>query len=156
MTRHLSAHRLTLAGLLFVGGLLATVRPPVRAAFATIQTPTGRCLRVEIADTNSARARGLSGRPTLESDGLLLTFPQASAHPIWMKDMAFALDLVWLDTDDRVLAVVAQAPPCHDEHSCPLYVPPSATAARHVLEISAGWAGDAGLEVGIPLHIWRP
>lgn len=155
MTRHLSARRLTLAGLLIAGGLLVTMRPPMRIAFATIQTPTGRSLRVEIADTSAARARGLSGRSTLDSDGLLLTFPQAAPHAIWMKDMEFALDLIWLDAENHILAVIAHAPVCHDDRCCPLYLPLATTAARHVLELPAGRADAAGVEVGRSLRVQR-
>ena len=53
---------------------------------------------IEIAKTTAELTRGLSGRPTLaENSGLFFIFPNSGIHGIWMKDMDFPIDIIWLD-----------------------------------------------------------
>jgi uncharacterized membrane protein (UPF0127 family) len=111
----------------------------------------GGTLRVETATTPQERAAGLAGRAAPAADGLLLEWPAAGRHPIWMKDMRFSLDLVWLDEDDRILAVVNRAPPCSNR-PCPLYEPAGTETARTVLELRGGEAAARGLVVGARLR----
>src|SRR3989344_4329125 len=50
----------------------------------------------EVADTLALQTRGLSGRTSLgEGEGMLFIFDQEGTHGIWMKDMHFAIDIVW-------------------------------------------------------------
>ena len=65
----------------------------------------------------------------------------------WMSEMRFALDLVWLDADGRVVAVLANVPPCTST-PCPLYEPPGSEKSVAVLELPAGKAAAHGLTVG--------
>lgn len=59
---------------------------------------------LEIADTPQARAQGLSGRQSLpENSGMLFVFDSPSKQCMWMKNMKFPLDMVWLDKDKRVI-----------------------------------------------------
>jgi uncharacterized membrane protein (UPF0127 family) len=68
-----------------------------------------------------------------------------------MADMRFALDLVWLDERDTVLAVLDSVPPC-SQQPCPLYEPPDTDAAIAVLELPAGDAKRRGIVVGAVLR----
>ena len=89
-------------------------------------------LTVEVADTPSARVRGLSGRAALPANrGLLFDFKRDGRHGIWMKDMRFAIDIIWLDHDARVVDVKRGARP---ETFPEVYRPKR--AARYVLELS--------------------
>lgn len=83
-----------------------------RLEYGSIAVPTGHDIRVEIARTSERRSRGLSGRSQLGADGFLLIWPNAGVHPIWMADMRFALDVVWLDAGHHVLAIESNAQPC--------------------------------------------
>ena len=65
--------------------------------------------------------------------------------------MRFALDLVWLDERDMVLAVLDGVPPC-SQQPCPLYEPPGTDAAIAVLELPAGDAKRRGIVVGAVLR----
>lgn len=63
-------------------------------------------LRVEIAETPEARTQGLSGRDELpDSLGLLFVFPEADYHAMWMKDMYFPIDIIWISEDFRIVSV---------------------------------------------------
>jgi uncharacterized membrane protein (UPF0127 family) len=110
-----------------------------RLPIVTLETPTG-LIRVELADTPAARANGLAGRDAFtEVDGLLLKWEPPERHPIWMKGMRFALDLVSLDADGHVAAALTNMPPCRAE-PCPLNEPDGTARSGAVLEIRAGGA----------------
>lgn len=98
---------------------------------------------VEVARTADERAAGLSIRKMI-GDGLLLEWHTAGRHPIWMADMQFAPDLVWVDGAGRVIAVLPNVPPC-SKTPCPLYEPEGTDQARAVLELPAHSAGKYGL-----------
>jgi len=118
-----------------------------RLPTVALETPTGPT-RVELADTSAARADGLAGRDALtEIDGLLLKWEWPDRHPIWMKGMRFSLDLVWLDGDGRVGAVLTNVPPCPAE-PCPLYEPEGTERSVAVLEMRAGGASVHRLAPG--------
>lgn len=113
-----------------------------------LETPTGP-IRVELADTPTARAKGLAERDALtEVDGLLLKWQSPERHPIWMKGMRFPLDLMWLDADGRVVAVLTNVPPCRAE-PCPLYEPDGTERSTSVLEMRAGGAAVHRLAPGV-------
>lgn len=53
---------------------------------------------VEIADDESTRAKGLSGRETISlNQGMFFVFEQPGNYGFWMKDMLFAIDIIWID-----------------------------------------------------------
>ena len=83
-------------------------KPPRRVDVATATGP----LNLELATTPDQRAAGLSNRDTMTTDALLLLWPEPARHPIWMKNMRFALDIAWFDAEGRVLAVMENVPPC--------------------------------------------
>lgn len=107
----------------------------------------GGLIRVEVADTATRRARGLSHRDSLKTGGLLLEWPTLGRHPIWMDGMRFGLDLVWLDESGRVLAVLTDRPPCVQQ-PCPLYEPPGTDRSVKVLELSHGDATRYAITTG--------
>jgi uncharacterized membrane protein (UPF0127 family) len=117
-----------------------------------IETPNGVVL-VELANTPAARSAGLSNRQRLEDiEGLLLKWDTPGRHPIWMADMRFPLDLAWIDAGGRVLAVLANVPPCH-ERPCSLYEPDGTDRSVAVLELTAGAAASRAIRVGTNLNI---
>lgn len=121
-----------------------------RLPTARIESPNGT-LVVEVAKTPGARSAGLSNRERLNVDGLLLEWETRGRHPIWMADMRFSLDLVWLDPDGRVLAVLANVPPCRLK-PCQLYEPDQTDRSVAVLEIRAGAAARHQITAGALLR----
>ena len=125
--------------------LIGTLVPYEFRPIDEVSLPNG-VVRVEVADTAYERAKGLSGRRTIQH-GLLLDWNASGRHPIWMSDMHVALDLVWIDGAGRVLAVLSNVPPCVQE-PCRLYEPPGTEQSHAVLELNAGDAAKYGLTVG--------
>ena len=56
----------------------------------------GRAVSILLADTELQRIRGLSGRSAIGAEGMLFIFPKEDLHGIWMKEMLFPLDVLWL------------------------------------------------------------
>jgi uncharacterized protein len=112
-----------------------------------LQTPNGP-ITVQVADTAAARSAGLSNRDALPAtDGMLLKWEASRRHPIWMAGMRFPLDLVWIDPGGRVLAVLANVPPCRAE-PCPLFEPDDTAGSIAVLELPAGAASRYRIATG--------
>jgi uncharacterized membrane protein (UPF0127 family) len=79
-------------------------------------------ITVEVADTDKLRVRGLSGHePLTEKEGMLFVFDQASTdNCFWMKDMSFAIDMVWLDAEKQVVTVAPDVKPeSYPDTFCP-------------------------------------
>ncbi len=101
-------------------------------------------IKIEIADTDLARAQGLSGRSSLPTDsGLLFIFSTPGKPGFWMKDMHFPIDIIWLDEDWRVAAITANLAP---ETYPQVFYPP--TPIKYVLEVNAGLAEKNQLKIG--------
>jgi uncharacterized membrane protein (UPF0127 family) len=99
---------------------------------------------VDVADDADKLVLGLSGRASLEPfDGMLFVFDEMDTHGIWMKDMHFPIDILWLDEDARVIYIVESA----DPSSFPsVFEPPH--PAKYVLEVSSGFVGEEGVSIG--------
>ena len=99
---------------------------------------------VETAATQAARERGLSGRDSLAPNtGMLFVFDTDGVWGIWMKDMKFSIDILWLAEDGTVITVVPNVSPS----SYPTSFRPT-SPARFVLELPAGFAAAHSISVG--------
>lgn len=97
---------------------------------------------VEIADDDSERARGLMFREEMaEGHGMLFLFDPARPVSFWMRNTPLPLDLIFLDSEGRVLNVSQGVPFSED----PI---PSEGDARAVLEVNAGLMDRYGLGQG--------
>ena len=96
--------------------------------------------RVKRAESFSTRFMGLMGRSELPADEGL-HFPRCSS--IHMFFMSFAIDVVYLDSENCVKKIVQELKPWRLSW-CPF--------AKSVLEAPAGWVRGAGLETGEKLE----
>jgi len=134
-----------------LGVLLGCVSARENTARATLTlhaTATGQdvVLQVEVADDVAERSRGLMGRDRLaENQGMWFIFPNESLQRVWMKNMRFALDIVFLSTNGCIVAILQQIPPCSIEE-CPVYQ--SSAPSQYMLEITAGFVKSHALRVG--------
>jgi uncharacterized membrane protein (UPF0127 family) len=76
---------------------------------------------------------------------MLFLFESAGLYRFWMLNTIIPLDIIWLDSDRRVLFISANTPPCQAQ-ACPTYGPD--TPSRYVLELGAGEAARRGLRLG--------
>lgn len=99
---------------------------------------------VSKVDTPELRERGLSGRTGLSGDeGMLFVFPEDGIYPFWMKDMRFAIDILWIAHDGTVLYIEHNLSP--DTYP---QVFGSDKPARYVLELPSGYARAHNINVG--------
>lgn len=132
---------------LIVGGLALFTNHTLSLKHCT-QTPTvhlgGKVFMITIADTPSSRTQGLSGTPSLaQNAGMLFVFSSSSKKEFWMKDMAYPIDIIWIDAEWRVTGVVSEASP--DSYPASF---PSPINTRYALEVNAGVAATLGVGVG--------
>ena len=99
---------------------------------------------ITVADSTDERAKGLSGRPRLsEAEGMLFKFSSEEEYCFWMKDMNFAIDIIWLDKEKTVIDLKQNAAPdTYPESFCP------SEPAQYVLEVSAGKADQWQIKPG--------
>ena len=134
------------AAVLAFGCAVAPPRAPAAPAVIPLTLPSGRVFQAEVMIEDEDRARGLMFRPSLPADrALLFVFDSLDFHGIWMKNCRFAIDIVWLDEDRKVVDVAARVPPCKAD-PCPSYQP--MRKAAYVVEMNAGAARKEKVAVG--------
>lgn len=110
-------------------------------------------VRVEIARTEAERKQGLSGRKFVENlKGMLFVFPNTDYHQIWMKDMNFPIDIVWISEDLEVIDIDKGVSPDTYPRSFRPEKP-----VRYILETNAQYVDTFGLRIGqkvrLPLEV---
>ena len=110
-------------------------------------TLANQTFKVQIADSEDKRIKGLSGKRNLpEDEGMLFIFDKKERYAFWMKDMNFPIDIIYIE-DDKVVDIKKNAQPLKDEESNPQTFK-SSTPANYVLEINAGLADKYGIKNG--------
>jgi len=141
----------------------ATNQPPVETPFQPSPSlsqissqPTRRVagitvnnqeLDVEVATTSAEIVRGLSGRDSLDLDGMLFVFPAPGKQNFWMKDVRFPLDILWIN-DGKIVDILRNVPapePGTPDSQLKTYSSPGPVS--HVLELPAGATSQLGISV---------
>ena len=104
---------------------------------------------VEVADTEIARERGLSGHhPLSDREGMLVIFPKPDIYGFWMKDMNFPIDIIWFDRNWTIISLEKSVATSTYPH---IFYPSS--PAMYVLEVKSGISDFSHFKVGdVALH----
>lgn len=123
----------------------AVAAPPPDQRFASVLLADGRALacKVAAARTFLERGRGLLGRPRLLEGQALWIAPCPSIHTVGMR---YAIDVVFLDADNRVLRLACRVPPIRFR---------LCRGAVSVVELLADQAAALGLRKGQQLAASR-
>lgn len=89
---------------------------------------------LDAADSLSQQQLGLGGKDSMPADhGMIFLYQNQARRCFWMKDMRFALDVIWLDSSKRIVHIERNLKPqtypkkyCHH--------------AQYVTELNAGQA----------------
>lgn len=101
-------------------------------------------VKASVADTLSERIKGLSNTPFLPEQVVkLFVFGVAGEHPIWMKDMKYSLDIMWLDETGEIVHIEEDIAPETYPNAFSSPVP-----AWYVIETNAGFVANNGLVIG--------
>jgi len=126
------------------------------SAACTTSTPVvvlrDHAFRVEIADDDAERTRGLMYREHLDADaGMLFLFERQEPQAFWMKNTRIPLDILYFDQSWSLVGWSLNTHPCSLGNQCPSY--PSGAPARYVLELNAGTANNIGAQLGDKLDV---
>ncbi|KKQ96189.1 MAG: hypothetical protein UT23_C0038G0001 [Candidatus Woesebacteria bacterium GW2011_GWA1_39_12] len=112
-------------------------------------------IQIEVARTPEEKNQGLSGRQSLaEGSGMLFIFEENSRPNFWMKDMRFAIDIIWIN-DGKVVQIDRAIPPPElgtKDGDLELYR--SNQPIDLVLEVPSGFSDKNQIEVGGVVH-WQ-
>lgn len=101
-------------------------------------------VEASVADSLSERIKGLSGTPFLPENVVkLFAFGTPGTHSIWMKDMNYSLDILWVSEDGVIVHI--------EENIAPETYPDSFASpvpAWYVVEAVAGFVETNDIEVG--------
>lgn len=105
-------------------------------------------INVSVADSSEQREKGLSGVSSLKHDsGMLFVYDSASRYCIWMKDMKFNIDVLWMGSDKKVLFIEQNlTPESYPKAYCP------DKDAQYILEVPAGTVASQAVNIGDQLH----
>ena len=100
----------------------------------------GQRFTVERAITEEQKQKGLSGRDNIgDNNVMLFVYDNPGQRCIWMKDMKFSIDVVWLDGAKRIIAIEHDVKPdTYPKNFCQ-------DNAQYMLEFAAGTAKRLGL-----------
>lgn len=97
-----------------------------------------------VADSAPLQSLGLGGRDGLEvGQGMLFIFAQSGIYPFWMKDMHFAIDIIWISADKKIVYMAQDITPS----TYPSTFGPS-SPVRYVLEVPANFAVHNNFQIG--------
>jgi uncharacterized membrane protein (UPF0127 family) len=95
--------------------------------------------------TQAELTRGLSGTDSLAADqAMLFVFSHDDKWAIWMKDMKYPIDIVWLDSGGQVIHTVKNAQP--SGYPKEQFRPGS--SSRYVIELASGTIEQTGIKNG--------
>jgi uncharacterized membrane protein (UPF0127 family) len=143
-------------------GIAGIISLPSDVKLESVEFPRGTVkldsvvLEVQIADTDPRRVRGLMFQAQLPFDeGMLFVFDDANERAIWMLNMQFPLDVIWIDDNSKVVFIEKNVPPCKtalETVTCPSYNGGSRDA-KYVLEVTAGFVDEFKITTGSTLEI---
>ena len=88
----------------------------------------------------------------MKTDGMLFVFATNERHGLWMKDMLFAIDIIWIDESLTVVGIERGVSPDTYPRT---FRPP--VPVRYAIETSSGYTDFYGISVGkkvrLPLEV---
>jgi uncharacterized protein len=147
---------LVLVTIFAVGCATAHDGTPNPAFCASLQwrADIGRAsLRVEIADDDTERQRGLMGVTSLpKNEGMAFVWDAPTDGTFWMKDTLIPLSIAFVGADGRIVTLRDMAPCTADPCQTYAATAPYTTA----IEANAGWFDARGIQVGDEVGLKEP
>ncbi len=113
-------------------------------------------LQVQIADTKSLQTRGLMFQEKLPYEqGMLFVFEDEGIRSMWMLNMQFSLDLIWIDADGRIVHIEKDTQPCKSalETMACTFTNGNGEEAKYVLEVTSGFVDKFNITENSKLEI---
>jgi uncharacterized membrane protein (UPF0127 family) len=101
-------------------------------------------LKTQLAKTQTEQVRGLGGKACIPDDqAMLFEFNKVDYYPFWMKDMKFPIDIIWLDSNKKVVTIKANVQPSTYSRTFS-----NAKPAKYVLELKSDNVVKLGITSG--------
>jgi uncharacterized protein len=108
-----------------------------------------------IASSDEQRIRGLSGIEKMnENEGMLFLFDKPSKQGFWMNKMNFPIDIIWLNSNNKVVHIEKQLEPCKLFLACPVYNPE--VDSLYVIELRSGFADNHSIKNDVIINFDVP
>ena len=106
-----------------------------------------KCFQVELAKTQQEREIGLMNRSSLEKNkGMLFIFEEEGIYPFWMKNTLIPLDMIWIDSENKIVFIKENAKGCKTNNNCETFIPNK--KAKYVLEVNSGIVKEFNISYG--------
>ena len=112
-------------------------------------TISGKTFETEVTKSPQEMQKGLGERGCIgDNQAMLFNFGREGQYGIWMKDMKFSIDVLWINKDKKIVAIEKNfSPETYPENAFNEKDKP----ASYVLEVEAGTADELGLTLGTPV-----
>ena len=83
-----------------------------------------------------------------DDKGMLFIFDKTGIYPFWMMNTYITLDMIWIDSNKKIVFIQKNAKPCENYASaiCQSIIPTA--TAKYVLEINGGLSDKKDIKVG--------
>lgn len=106
-------------------------------------------IQAQLSNTPADRKKGLSKYESFPLNrGMIFVFEEKGPYAIWMKDMKFAIDIIWIDENKKIVDIVTNAPPEPGKKDEELTVYKPRGEAKYILEINAGLVDLHEIQIG--------
>ena len=127
--------------------VLAACDPTPQVTIVSADQAVHGVVKVEIAATPDTRELGLMYRNHLDDNaGMLFIFPAPNTAQFWMKNTVLPLDMLFADSNRKVLGIVANAQPYSEA------LLGGFSGTLYVLEVNAGYAAKHHVVLGDQLN----
>jgi uncharacterized membrane protein (UPF0127 family) len=108
----------------------------------------GADFKTEVNKTKEEYEKGLGGRPCILADqAMLFAYTKPLQIGIWMKDMKFPIDIVWISSGKKVVGLeINVAPSTYPDKFVNKDQP-----AQYVLELKANRVKELNIDLGSPV-----
>lgn len=115
-------------------------------------------VEASVADSLYERIEGLSGTPFLPDHVVkLFVFGTSGNHPIWMKDMNYPIDILWVAKEGEIVHLEENVSPdtYSSENPAASQNFESPTPAWYVIETKAGFVANNTIAVGDKVSLYK-
>jgi hypothetical protein len=109
-----------------------------------VKFDNGAQVNAYLANNLKKQKIGLSGFSRLDyNQGMLFVFPDSQMRSVWMKDMDFNIDVIWLDENKIVVDFTKDLPLDSYPETYSSQVP-----IKYFIEVRSGWIEKNNINLG--------
>ena len=111
-----------------------------------------KSFKIDVAITNSQKSKGLAKYEKIPNDfGMLFLMGKSDYYTFWMKDMKFAIDIIYID-DNKIVDIFENVEKPNSKSETPRSVK-SRFVSNKIFEINSGLSKKYGFKKGDSVKI---